>query len=131
MIYDISFRTLIGGKPLRIGVTDGTRYNFIMKLYNGTRYLVLFGPEKCNTIYNWIRFFISQKIGIIYGFSHIYARIKGDSYDCFVSKKTFMLQNITILIKSIFNIYQNQYYYNMFLAKCLYQLAEKMTNDKS
>ena len=42
-----------------------------------------------------------------------------------------MLQNITILIKSIFNIDQNQYYYNMFLAKCLYQLAEKMTNDKS
>ena len=56
MIYDISYRTLIGAKPLRVGVTDRTRYNFIMKLYNGTRHLVIFGPEKCNTIYNWIRF---------------------------------------------------------------------------
>ena len=131
MIYDISYRTLIGVKPLRIGVTDGTRYNFIMKLYNGTRYLVSFGPEKCNTIYNWIRFFVSQNIGIIYGFSHIYARIKSDSYDCFVSKKTLTLQNVTILIKSIFNIDPNHYYYNIFLTKCSCQLAEKMTNYKS
>ena len=55
LIYNISYRTLIGARPLCIGVTGRTRYNFIMKLHNATRYLVLFGPEKCNIIYNWIR----------------------------------------------------------------------------
>ena len=131
MIYDISYRTSIGAKSLRVGETDGTRYNFIMKLCNGTRYLVLFGPKKCNTIYNWIIFFISQKIDIVYGFFHKYAGIKVDSYGCFVFEKTLALQNVTILIKSVFNKDQNDYYYNIFLAKCSYQLAEKMTNDKS
>ena len=30
-------------------------------VYDGTRYLVLFGPEKCDAIYSRIRYLISQK----------------------------------------------------------------------
>ena len=39
-------------------------------VYDGTRYLVLFSPEKCDAIYSRIRYLISQKSGITYVFSH-------------------------------------------------------------
>ena len=36
--------------------------------------------------------------------------------------KTLALHNVIILIKSVFNKYQNHYYYNILLEKCSYQL---------
>ena len=39
-------------------------------------------------------------------------------------EKTLTLHNVIILIKSVFNKYQNHYYYNKSLEKCLYQLAK-------
>ena len=58
MIYSISYRTLIDSKPLHIkfNKTDG-----LIRVYDGIRYLVLFCPEKYDTIYNRIRYLISQK----------------------------------------------------------------------
>ena len=49
LIYDISYITLIGSKPLRIRFdkTDG-----FIKIYDGTRYLILFGSEKYDAIYS-------------------------------------------------------------------------------
>ena len=43
LIYDISYRTLIRAKSLcvRFDKADG-----VIKVYNGTRYLMLFGSEK-------------------------------------------------------------------------------------
>ena len=78
MIYNISYKTLIGAKPLRIRFdkVDG-----FVSVYDGTRHLVLFGPEKHDAIFNRIRYLISQKGGITYIISHAYARIKVDSYD--------------------------------------------------
>ena len=35
------------------------------------------------------------------------------------------LHDVMILINSVFNNDQNNYYYNMFLEKCSYQLAKK------
>ena len=78
LIYKILYRTLIGPKSLRI------RFNKIdgfIRVYDGTRYLVLFGPEKYDVIYNRIRYMISQKSGIIYVISHNYEGIKVDTYD--------------------------------------------------
>ena len=40
LIYDISYKTLITPKPL------GISFNQIDGVYDGTRYLVLFRPEK-------------------------------------------------------------------------------------
>ena len=50
-IYDISYKTLMGAKPLRIRFhkIDG-----LIKIYDVIRYLVLFGPERCSTIYDMI-----------------------------------------------------------------------------
>ena len=66
LIYDISYKTLIGAKPLRIWFS---KLDGFIKVYNGTRYLTLFGSEKYDAIYNRVRFLISQKNGITYVFS--------------------------------------------------------------
>ena len=53
LIYDISYKTLIDSKPLRI------RFNKIdgfIKIYDGSKYLVLLGPEKYDAIYGRIRY---------------------------------------------------------------------------
>ena len=120
-VYNISYKTLIGGKPfyIRFNKVDG-----FIRVYDGTRYLVLFGPEKYDAIYNRIRYLKSQKIGITYVFSHNYAGIKIDSY-VLPLEKTLTLRNVVILIKSILNTNQNYYYSNIFIEKCSYQLAKK------
>ena len=42
--------------------------NGFVKGYDGTRYLVLFGPEKYQTIYNSIRYLLSQKKVLLHMF---------------------------------------------------------------
>ena len=58
LIYDILYKNLIGLKPLRIrfGKIDG-----FIKIYDGTRYLVLFFSEKYDVIYKRIRYLLSLK----------------------------------------------------------------------
>ena len=58
-------KTLIGSKPLliRFDKRDGS-----IRIYEGTRYLVLFGPEKYDAIYNRIRYLITLKSVITYIF---------------------------------------------------------------
>ena len=55
----------------RLDKVDG-----FVRAYNGTRCLVLFGPEKYDASCNKIRYLVSQKTSIIYVFSRNYARIK-------------------------------------------------------
>ena len=40
-----------------------------MRIYDGTRYLTMFGSKKYEAIYNRIRYLISLKSGITYFFS--------------------------------------------------------------
>ena len=59
-VYNISHRTQIGSKPLR-------RFNEIdgfNRVYDGTRYLVLFAAEKVGFIYNRIRYLMAVKNGM-------------------------------------------------------------------
>ena len=51
------------------------------RVYDGTRYSVLFGSEKDDSIYNWIRYLITVKRGIKYIISHNYPKTKVDSYN--------------------------------------------------
>ena len=48
-----------------------------------------------------------------------YTKMKVDSYDSLPLEKILTLHNVIILVKSVLNKYQNQYYYNIFLEKCL------------
>ena len=56
LVYDISYKSLIGPKPLI--KTFNKIHGFII-ICHGTRYLVLFGPEKCDAISNRIRYLIT------------------------------------------------------------------------
>ena len=78
LICDISFKTLIGSKPLRIifNKIDG-----FVRIYDGTRYLTLFGTEKYDAIYGRIKYLVSLRSSIACIFSHYIAKIKVDSYD--------------------------------------------------
>ena len=86
-----------------------------IRVYDGARYLVLFGY-----ICNRTRYLISQKCGIAYVISHNYARIKVDSYDSLSLEKALTFHVIK-LIKSIFNKDKNNYYYDTFLEKSSYK----------
>ena len=122
LIYEISHKTLINPKPLRIKFykIDG-----FIRIYHGTRYLTLFGSEKNYAIYDKIRYLISLKSCFIYIFSHCFEKFKIDSYDSLPVEKILTLHNVIMLIKSVLNKDKNHYYYKVFLEKCSYQLAKK------
>ena len=113
LVYSISYKTLIDAKPLRVRFdkVDG-----FIRVYDGTRYFVLFGSEKYDFIYNRTRYVIGVKSGIIYVISRNYAKIKVDSCDSLPLEKTMTFHNV-IILKSVFNKYTNNYYYNRFLEK--------------
>ena len=94
LIYNISYKTWVGVKPfcIRFDKIDG-----FFRVYDETRYLVLFGPEEHNAIYNRIRYLISQESDVTYIFSHKYVRIKIYSYDFLPLEKTLTLHNVIIL----------------------------------
>ena len=75
---------MVGAKPLhiRFDKIDG-----FIRVYDGTRYLVLFCPGKYDLIYNTIRYFIGVKSDII---SYSHAKIKIDSYDSLPLEKTLL-----------------------------------------
>ena len=118
---------MFGAKPLRFRFdkVDG-----FIRVYDGTRYLVLFGSKKYDVIDNRIRYLISQKSNVTYVFPHNYTRIKIYLYDSLPREKTLTLRNVITLIKSAFNKNQSHYYYNIFLEKCSYQLIVIMVKIK-
>ena len=61
LICDISYKTFMGAKGLRIRVDKVDR---CIKIYDETRYLVLFGPIRYDTIYDRIRYLISEKMAL-------------------------------------------------------------------
>ena len=59
LIYDISYKPFMGSKPLRIWFDE---IDGFIKIYDGIRYLVLFGSALYDAIYNRIRYLISEKV---------------------------------------------------------------------
>ena len=105
---------------IRFNQIDG-----IVRIYDGIRYLTLFGSKEYEAIYNKVRYLISQKSDTAYIFSYYFAKIKGDSYDSLPIEKTLTLHNNIICIKSVLNKDKYHYYYKIFLEKGSYQLAKK------
>ena len=77
-IYNISYKSLIGEKHLHIRFNKIDGFN---RIHDGTRYLIFFGSEKYDAIYNGIRYIISLKSSITCVLFYYYAKIKVDSYD--------------------------------------------------
>ena len=116
MIYGISYKPLNDAKllPIRFDKKDG-----FIRVYDGTRYLVLFGFE------NYLQLYKSKKQYNIYVFSLLYEKSKLILSILYLWKKYLTLHNLIILIKRLLNKDQNHYCYNIFLEKCTYQLAKK------
>ena len=55
LVDDISNKTLICAKPLRVGFNKVDR---LIRVYDRTKYLVLFGPERYGSIYDRIRYIL-------------------------------------------------------------------------
>ena len=122
MISDILYKNLTGFKPLRIRFDKIDR---IIRIYDGTRYLTLFGTKRFDAIYDRINYFISLKSSVTYIFSYYFAKIEVDYYDSLPTEKTLTLHNVIIVIKSVLNKDKNHSYYKIFLQKCSHQLATK------
>ena len=69
LMHNISYKTLIASKPLQIRFD---KIDAIIRIYDGTRYLTLFGTKKYGTIYDRIRYLISLKSSIIYIFLSLF-----------------------------------------------------------
>ena len=100
MVYNISYKTLIGSKSfhIRFGKIDG-----FIRVCDGTGCLVLFDAGKYDFIHNKISYVIEVKSGITYDFSHNNANIKVVSYNSLPLGKTLTFHNFIILINSAFD----------------------------
>ena len=112
--YNISYKTFMGGKPLRIwfGKIDG-----FIKIDDRIKYLVLL---KYNKVYDRIKYLVREINGITDSINHNFARIKIDSYNSLPIEKILTF-HVIILIKSVVNKIKNKCYYNIFLEKGLYK----------
>ena len=86
LIYEISYKTLTGSKPLHIRFDKIDR---IIRIYDGTRYLTLFGTKKYDAIYNRIKYLLNLKSCITSIFSHYFAKIKVGFYDSLPIEKKY------------------------------------------
>ena len=107
----------MGAKQLRIRFD---KIDGFVKIYDGTRYLALFGSERYDAIYYRIRYLTSEKSGITDSITRNFARIIIDSYNSLPTGKMLTFLNVIILIKSVVNKNDN-YYYNIFLEKGSYE----------
>ena len=113
---------MIDSKSLR---TKFEKIDEFLRISDGTRYLVLFGSGKYDSIYDRIRYLLNVKGGITYIISHKYATIRVGSYDPLRLEKAMTLRNVIILFRSVWNKDKNNDYYNIFLEKAFYELPKK------
>ena len=73
LIHEISYKTFMVAKPsyIRFNEIDG-----FIKIYDGIRYLVLFGSGWYDAIYNRIRYLISKRHSITDSNNHNFASSK-------------------------------------------------------
>ena len=107
---------LIVSKRLRIRFD---KIDGFIRINDGNRYLTLFGSEKYGSIYNRTRYLVSLKSSIP-NISFLLLSSKS-----LPKEKILTLDNVIILIKLVINKDKNQYYYNILLEKCSYQLVRK------
>ena len=86
LVYNISHKNLIFVEPLYIRFD---KVNGFIRLFDGTRYLVIFGPEKYDAIFNRIRHLIGLKSVITYVLSYNYPKTKVDLYDSLSLEKSW------------------------------------------
>ena len=99
-----------------------------VRVYDGTKCIVLILAEKYDFIYNRTRYLKGVRSGTTYIISHNHAKTKVDSYDSLPQEKTLTFHNVFINIKSVWNKDQNHYYCNIFLEKYFCELPRNNDN---
>ena len=69
--------------------------------YDGTKCLVLSGPENYDAIADKVRYFVGMKNDVTYFFSHSYKKIKIDSDDNLAIEKIMTMYHVVVLIDSV------------------------------
>ena len=103
MIYDISYKTFMGAKLLRIRFD---KLDGVIKIYDEIRYLELFGCRIYNAIYDRNFYLISENGDVKYIINHNFVRIRIDSYNLPI-EKALTFHNVTIFFKSVVNKNKN------------------------
>ena len=108
----------MGPKPLRIrsNKIDG----FIWVHVGEFRYLALFDHGSFGRICDTIKYLISKKSGITDNINRNFRKIRINSYNSLAIEKRLIFHNVTILIKSVVNKNNNNYYFNIFSEKGSY-----------
>ena len=122
LVYNILYKSLFDSKPLLIRFD---KINGFIRVYDGKRYLVLFGSGKYDSILNRIRYLTGVKSGITYIIPHNCPKVKVYSCDSLPLEKALTFLDAMILIKWAFNKDKDNYYYNIFLEKASYKLPKK------
>ena len=73
LVYNISYKSSIGAKPLHISFNKVDRF---IRVFDETRYLILFGPEIYDAIINGIRYLIGVKSSITYVIAYVVLPMK-------------------------------------------------------
>ena len=108
-VYNISYKTRTSPKPLRIRLDKIDR--FILALNGKIKHLILCNYRLFNKICDKIKY-QNQNIKLKKGI---------DSYNSLPIKKILTFHNVIIIIKPAVTKNKNEYYYNIFLEKCLYK----------
>ena len=102
LVYDISYKTFMGKKPLRIWFD---KIDGFIKIHGRIRYLVEY-----NEIDDKIKNLISEKSCITDNTDCNFARIRIDSYNSLPTEKILTFHNVIILIKSVVNEQKINYF---------------------
>ena len=92
-----------------------------IKIHDGIRYSVLFDRSWYGKTFYRNKYLIREKSGIAGSINHNFARIRIDSYNSLPIEKVLTFHNVIVLIKSVVNNNENEYYYNIFCEKGLYK----------
>ena len=107
LIHDISYKIILSAKPLhiRFDKIDG-----FIKAYDGTWYLVLFGPKRYDAIYDIIGDLIIDKSSISFSISHPFWKISTDSCNSLSIEKHLLFIKCTA-INTIHNFLKEMFLY--------------------
>ena len=94
LIYNISYKTYTGSKPLGIWLDN---IDGFIKIYDGTRYLVLFVLKDMMKIMIGLIYIISEKSDTSYIISQVLQN-KKDSYNTLPLEKSMTYHDVVILI---------------------------------
>ena len=114
-VYNISYKSPTVPKPLPIRFSK--IYGFIKSIDDKIKHQVLFNYGLLEIICDKIKYLASKKSVITNSINYNFGKIKIDSCNSLPIKKILTFHNLKILIKSVVNKNENNYYYNMFLEK--------------